>query len=119
MKIVKTEILEGSTPLKVIKEHKACNLWNKKVQESTPYRSRRSNTESRPLVLNKGLFAYITSPKMMLVAFILLTVLISILILDCNLCHRKKGIMYSIKSCGKNKECEDCVRRQQTMIEMV
>ncbi|XP_046841497.1 uncharacterized protein LOC124435552 isoform X1 [Xenia sp. Carnegie-2017] len=118
-KIVTTELLDGSKPIEVIKEHKSCNLWNKEVQKSTSYRSRPSDPESRPLVLNNGLFVYITSPRMMLVAFILSTVLISILILDCNLCHCKKGMMYSIKSCGKNEECEDCVRRQQTMIEMV
>ncbi|XP_046841504.1 uncharacterized protein LOC124435555 isoform X2 [Xenia sp. Carnegie-2017] len=115
MKNVKTETLDGSFPFEVIKEHTSCSLWIKKVHKS----SIRSDPESRPEVLNKGLFIYITSPKLMLVAFILSTVLISILILDCNLCHRKKGIMYSIKSCGKNEECKDCVRRQQTMIEMV
>ncbi|XP_046841145.1 uncharacterized protein LOC124435250 [Xenia sp. Carnegie-2017] len=108
---IPTQTLDGSTVYEVVREHSSCNLWNKKVHKSLPYRSRRSDPESRPLVLNKGLFVYITSPRMMLVAFILSTVLISILILDCNLCHRKKGIMYSIKSCGKNEECEDCVRR--------
>ncbi|XP_046841139.1 uncharacterized protein LOC124435243 [Xenia sp. Carnegie-2017] len=94
---IKTQTLDGSTLFEVINEHKSCNLWNKKVHKSLPYRSRRSDPESRPQVLNNGLFVYITSPRMMLVAFILSTVLISILILDCNLCHRKKGIMYSIK----------------------
>ncbi|XP_046841506.1 uncharacterized protein LOC124435556 [Xenia sp. Carnegie-2017] len=119
MKIVKTEILDGSTQNEVVRNHTSCNFWNTKVHKSPPSNSTRSDPESRPQVLNKGLFVYITSPKLMLVAFILSTVLISILILDCNLCHRKKGIMYSIKSCGKNEECKDCVRRQQTMIEMV
>ncbi|XP_046841536.1 uncharacterized protein LOC124435573 [Xenia sp. Carnegie-2017] len=118
-KNIKTQTPYGSTKFEAIEEHKSCNLWNKKVHKSPPSSSRRRDPESRPLVLNNGLFVYITSPRMMLVAFILSTVLISILILDCNLCHRKKGMMYSIKSCGKNEECEDCVRRQQTMIEMV
>ncbi|XP_046841513.1 uncharacterized protein LOC124435558 isoform X2 [Xenia sp. Carnegie-2017] len=119
MKIVKTVTLDGSTPYEIVRNHSSCNFWNTKVHKSPLSNNRSSDPESRPRVLNKGLFVYITSPKMMLVAFILSTVLISILILDCNLCHRKKGIMYSIKSCGKNEECEDCVRRQQTMIEMV
>ncbi|XP_046841521.1 uncharacterized protein LOC124435562 [Xenia sp. Carnegie-2017] len=114
-----TKTLEGSILVEFVREHLSCNFWNTTVQKSISFDSRRSDPESRPHVLNKGLFVYITSPKLMLVAFILSTVLISILILDCNLCHRKKGIMYSIKSCGKNEECKDCVRRQQTMIEMV
>ncbi|XP_046841146.1 uncharacterized protein LOC124435251 [Xenia sp. Carnegie-2017] len=116
---IKTQTLDGSTLYELVRNHSSCNFWNTKVHKSLPSNNRRSDTESRPLVLNNGLFVYITSPRMMLVAFILSTVLISILILDCNLCHRKKGMMYSIKSCGKNEECEDCVRRQQTMIEMV
>ncbi|XP_046841523.1 uncharacterized protein LOC124435564 [Xenia sp. Carnegie-2017] len=116
---IQTQTLDGSTLYELVRKHSSCNFWNTKVHKSQHSNNICSDPESRPQVLNKGLFVYITSPKLMLVAFILSTVLISILILDCNLCHRKKGIMYSIKSCGKNEECKDCVRRQQTMIEMV
>ncbi|XP_046841509.1 uncharacterized protein LOC124435557 isoform X3 [Xenia sp. Carnegie-2017] len=118
-KNIKTQTLDGSTLYELVRNHSSCNFWDTKVHKSPLSNNRRSDTDSPPLVLKKGSFVYIKSPKMMLVIFILLAVLISTLILDCNLCHRKKGIMYSIKSCGKNEECEDCVRRQQTMIEMV
>ncbi|XP_046841501.1 uncharacterized protein LOC124435554 isoform X2 [Xenia sp. Carnegie-2017] len=112
--------------LKIIK-HTSCNPWSPSTQLPADsnllavilntWKSQRLNKHQRGS--DAGLFLYITSPKMMFAAFVLSIVLISILILDCNLCCRKKGIMYLLMTCGKNKECEDCIRRRQTMIEMV
>ena len=65
---------------------------------------------------------YIASPKTFLTALILCVILVSILIVDFNLCHRKKGMMYSLLKCGKeikNNVCPDCADRKRRVIEMV
>ena len=69
-----------------------------------------------------GVLIYIASPKVFLVALVLSVILVSILIVDFNLCHRKKGIMYSVLSCRKNMKdnaCPDCAERQKKVIEIV
>ncbi|CAB4016466.1 Hypothetical predicted protein [Paramuricea clavata] len=69
-----------------------------------------------------GVLIYIASPKVFLVALVLSVILVSILIVDFNLCHRKKGIMYSVLSCRKDMKdnaCSDCAERQKKVIEIV
>ena len=39
----KTQTLDGSILYEVVGEHLSCNFWNKKVQKSPPFNSRRSD----------------------------------------------------------------------------
>ncbi len=65
---------------------------------------------------------YIGSRKLLLAAFVLSVLLLVILLVDCNLCHRKKGILYNILCCKKHRteiDCENCAERRQNMMTMM
>ncbi|XP_046839437.1 uncharacterized protein LOC124433692 isoform X2 [Xenia sp. Carnegie-2017] len=132
---VRTKLKTGFYTHFIIIKHTSCNPWSPSTQsqadsnllavlntsksQSFTKHQRESDEDIKHILLNKGLFLYITSPKMIFAAFVLTIVLISILILDCSLCCRKKGIMYLLLTCGKKKECKDCIKSKQTMIEMI
>ncbi|CAB4017521.1 Hypothetical predicted protein [Paramuricea clavata] len=77
-----------------------------------------ASDETKP---QNEMIIYIGSTKLLLAAFVLSTILLSILIVDCNLWHRKKGILYNILCCQKYRremDCQDCAERRQMMIDV-
>ncbi|CAB3988101.1 Hypothetical predicted protein [Paramuricea clavata] len=89
---------------------------------NTTYPSSSKIKETLDSESESGVLIYIASPKVFLVALVLSLILVSILIVDFNLCHRKKGIMYSVLSCRtdmKDNACYDCAERQKKITEIV
>ncbi|CAB3988099.1 Hypothetical predicted protein [Paramuricea clavata] len=131
---MKTEMLSGSDKYYIwIKTDTHCWTYQKQsrvarsILESlnnlnTTYPSSLKTKLTQDSETESGVLIYIASPKVFLAAFVLSVILVSILIVDFNLCHRKKGIMYSVLSCRKDMKdnaCSDCAERQKKVIEIV
>ena len=80
-----------------------------------------SKQESHAPVSQNGMVIEIHSTQLLLSAFVLSVILLLILLVDCNLFYRKKGMLYNIMCCKKHRQetdCENCSARQRNITEV-